>query len=103
MNDVTFSQNLKTLVGLFDVNAGLADELPAYIAKLSEQELLALKAEYEDRLMTGHLNAAEFRNATACSAKDEDSATRFFTDVHKYAFEGGEEPDVTDYWNRQRT
>ncbi|WP_226553570.1 hypothetical protein [Celeribacter naphthalenivorans] len=43
-----------------------------------------------------------FLFTTACKARDEQSARRFFEDVYKYAFEGGEEPDVTDYWDRPK-
>lgn len=77
-----------------------SDELPNYVNKLSGQDKASLRLEYERHMNSGELNAAQFRRATACTAKDEVHAREFFSAVCKYAFENGEEPDIMDYWNR---
>ncbi|WP_226553568.1 hypothetical protein [Celeribacter naphthalenivorans] len=91
-----------TLVGHFDVNVAMSDDVPIYIRSLSEEEYARLKERYKYNLQHKLLGVTDFRRATACTARDEQSARRFFEDVYKYAFEGGEEPDVTDYWDRPK-
>ncbi|WP_157779748.1 hypothetical protein [Celeribacter ethanolicus] len=94
--------SLYALIGHFNVNVAMSDDVPILIQSLSEHKREELKAEYERRLKYNLLGMDDFRWATACVAKDEKSARRFFEDVYKYAFESGEEPDVTDYWNRPK-
>lgn len=100
MTDAVFSSRMTTLLGLFDVNAGLSDEVPSFVRKLAEDELEILRQEYQHHLECGTLDAICFRRATACTAKDERQARQFFMDLYDYAFGSGGEPDVTDYWNR---
>ena len=100
MTDAVFSSRMTTLLGLFDVNAGLSDEVPNFVRKLPKDDLEILRREYQQHFERGTLDALRFRRATACAAKDEKQARQFFEDIYKYVFEGGEEPDVTNYWNR---
>lgn len=91
------SSRLRTLVGLFDVNVKMTDEVEGFLASIGEEGRAAVRSEYQELLRSNELRAQDFRRATACDAKDEGAARRFFEDVYKYAFEGGEEPDVEDY------
>ena len=74
----------------------LIEDLPTMPNTLQEKS----KSDLRYLLDSNMLYADDFYEATACKAKDEASARKFFEDVYKYAFEGGEEPDVTDYWDR---
>ncbi|OKH89534.1 hypothetical protein [Thalassospira sp. TSL5-1] len=101
MNIYPNPQNdLKDLLGHFNVNVAMSDELAEYLAPYSASDKEALRQEFELQLKENRLAADEFRRFTACSACNEETARQFFKDVYAYAFEGGEEPDVRDYWNR---
>ncbi len=91
---------LATLLAHFNVNVAMSDEVEEYLDPFPTADKEALRQEFELRLKDNLLGAAEFRRFTACRARDEETARRFFKDVYAYAFEGGEEPDVRDYWNR---
>ena len=43
MTDAVFSSRMTTLLGLFDVNAGLSNEVPNFVRKLSKDELEILR------------------------------------------------------------
>ncbi|WP_143181948.1 hypothetical protein [Thalassospira sp. TSL5-1] len=92
--------DLKDLLGHFDVNVAMSDEIEKYLAPFPASRREAVRQEFELQLKEHRLGATEFRRFTACSARDEKTARQFFKDVYAYAFEGGEEPDVRDYWNR---
>ena len=92
--------DLRDLLGHFDVNVAMSHKVAKYLAPFSASDKEALRQEFELRLKENLLGAAEFRRFTACNARDEKTARQFFKDVYAYAFEGGEEPDVRDYWNR---
>ena len=100
MCELKLSTALTTLISLFNVNVALTDQVEYYISKLREEDRITLQREYQVQLAEGNLGLNQFYEATACKAKDEDSARKFFEDIYKYAFEGGDEPDVTNYWNR---
>ena len=100
MDDISFSTRLITLNGHFNVNVAISDCVNEYISKMLPDDRKNLQNEYSAHIDNGDLDASQFYRATACDAKDEASARKFFEDVYKYAFEGGEEPDVTNYWNR---
>lgn len=91
---------IRSIASHFNVNAALADEVPSYIESLALEDREAVRMEFRKRLELGLLGARDFRRATACTARNEDSARRFFEKVYAYAFEDGEEPDVSDYWDR---
>lgn len=91
------SNHLKTLLGHFNVNIDWGDEVPTYLAGLSVEDRTTLRGEFGLALRHNKLGAAQFRSATAKSARDENAAQLFFRDVYAYAFEGGEEPYVPDY------
>ena len=97
MNASELSSRLTALLGHFDVNIACSDEVAAYLEGLPEAGRLAVQEEFARCLQEGRLGMERFRRATACSAKDESTARRFFHDVYRYAFEGGEEPYVPDY------
>lgn len=94
------SLELRSLVGLFNVNAALADDVPHFCDKMTAEETNEIRMEFLRFLDNDWLGKDDFYNATACSARDEETARQFFRDVYAYAFEGGGEPDVTDYWSR---
>ena len=91
------SSELSTLLGHFNVNISWSDEVVEYIDKFTSAEREALREEFETCLRLDALGMERFRRSTACNAKDEATARRFFNDVYRYAFEGGEEPYVPDY------
>ena len=94
------SETLVTLMHHLNVNIPWSEELPEHVAKLSVSRKESLIYEFRELLEHGSLSKESFLRFTACDAKDEASAKRFFEDVYNYAFEGGEEPDLTNYWNR---
>ena len=100
MFESKLSTDLITLIGHFDVNVAMTHEVEYYLSHLREEDRIALQREYQIQISECNLGLDQFYDATMCNAKDEASARRFFEDVYKYAFEGGEEPDVTNYWNR---
>ena len=81
----------------FNVNAYSPEELPKDFAKMPELDRNKARSDMLELLKEGGLSAADFYSATACSARNEETAQKFFRDVFAYAFEGGEEPDVSDY------
>ena len=89
--------DLRDLLGHFDVNVAMSDEVAEYLAPFPASRREALRQEFELRLKKNLLGADEFRRFTACSTHEE-KARKFFRDVYAYAFEGGEEPDVEDYF-----
>ena len=91
------SSHLTTLLGLFSANVALSDEVPAYLEGFSASEKHILREEFATRLQLHTLGMKQFRRSTACEAKDEATAQRFFHDVFRYAFEEGEEPYMPDY------
>ncbi len=91
------SSELSTLLGHFNVNISWSDEVIEYLDKFTSAEREALREEFETCLRLDALGMERFRRSTACNAKDEATARRFFNDVYRYAFEGGEEPYVPDY------
>ncbi|WP_298362586.1 hypothetical protein [uncultured Litoreibacter sp.] len=100
MKDEILSAKLNTLIGLFNVNVALADEVPDFVKGLSAKDQAALREEYLDHLENDRLNEEAFNLATSCTARSREMAQIFFEKVFKYAFEEGEEPEVTQYWNR---
>ncbi|WP_147391968.1 hypothetical protein [Paracoccus onubensis] len=86
-----------TLLGLFDANVSLSDEVGVYLDSFSATDREKLRQEFETCLRSGILGMERFYSSTSCYAKDETTARRFFNDVYRYAFEGGEEPYVPDY------
>ena len=94
------SSELETLLGLFNVNAALSDRVPHFCDKMTVERTNRIRSEFLKYLENGWLGEKDFYNSTACSARNEKSARQFFWDVYTYAFEGGKEPDVRDYWNR---
>lgn len=99
MIDMTDTR-VRAIAAHFDVNVAMSDEVPKYIQSLSTEDREKVRLEYKHRLDKKLLGSAEFRRSTSCKARDERAAQKFFKAVYAYAFEGGEEPDVTDYWNR---
>jgi len=97
MSASELSSRLITLLGHFDVNVSWSDEVAAYLEALPKADRLAVRAEFARCLREDKLGMERFRRSTACSAKDESTARRFFNDVYRYVFEGGEEPYVPDY------
>ncbi|WP_147391967.1 hypothetical protein [Paracoccus onubensis] len=91
------SSDLTTLLGHFNVNIAWSDEVAKYLDSYPAAERQALREEFETCLQLDTLGMERFRRSTACNAKDEATARRFFNDVYRYAFEGGEEPYVPDY------
>lgn len=91
------SSELSTLLGHFNVNISWSDEVVEYLDKLPAAERQALREEFESCLRLDALGMERFRRSTACNAKDEATARRFFNDVYLYALEGGDEPYVPDY------
>ena len=91
---------LKDLLYHFNVNFAASDEIAEYLAPFPTLRKEAVRQEFELRLKENLLGAAEFRRFTACSTHEE-KARQFFKDVYAYAFEGGEEPDVEDYFGRE--
>ena len=91
------SSELSTLLGHFNVNISWSDEVVEYLDKFTSAEREALREEFETCLRLDALGMERFRRSTACNAKDEATARRFFNDVYRYAFEGGEDPYVPDY------
>ena len=91
------SSERSTLLGHFNVNISWSDEVVEYLDKFTSAEREALREEFETCLRLDALGMERFRRSTACNAKDEATARRFFNDVYRYAFEGGEEPYVPDY------
>ncbi len=91
------SSELSTLLGHFNVNIPWSHEVVEYLDKFTSAEREALREEFETCLRLDALGMERFRRSTACNAKDEATARRFFNDVYRYAFEGGEEPYVPDY------
>ncbi|TNE66313.1 MAG: hypothetical protein EP336_10600 [Rhodobacteraceae bacterium] len=98
----TSEDTLWILLSLFNANIDLPDEVGGYLNSISFEKRERLQVYFKDRLQRKLFGLDEFLRATACDARDEQSARRFFEDVYKYAFEGGEEPDVTDYWDRPK-
>ena len=94
------TDDLETLLGLFDANIYMSDEVHEYLAAFSDERIAKLKEEMGTLLKNDHLGAEEFRRTTACMAKSDASAKQFFKDVYDYAFENGEEPEIADYRNR---
>ena len=94
---------MQTLIGHFNVNVAWSDEVDEYLKNFADERVEALKREYMIALRNQKLGKEQFYRATSCKARDEQSAHRFFEDVYKYAFEGGKEPDVTDYWDRPKS
>ena len=94
------SSELETLLGLFNVNVALSDRVPHFCDKMTVEKTNRIRSEFLNYLENGWLGEKDFYDSTACSARNEESARQFFKDVYAYAFEGGEEPDVRDYWNR---
>ncbi|TNE66315.1 MAG: hypothetical protein EP336_10610 [Rhodobacteraceae bacterium] len=93
---------LLAILGHFNVNVAMSDEVPKLVNSLPRESYENVKAEYARRLKHQLFGTDDFYDATACDARDKQSARQFFEDVYKYAFEGGEEPDVTDYWDRPK-
>ncbi len=91
------SSRLTTLLMLFDANVSLSDEAGAYLDSLTATDREELRQEFENFLRSDTWGVERFYRFTSCDAKDEATARRFFNDVYRYAFEGGEEPDVEDY------
>ncbi|KZB51063.1 hypothetical protein [Thalassospira xiamenensis] len=94
------SIELQTLLGLFNVNVALSDKVPKFCDKMTEQKANQIRLEFQRYLNNDWLGEKDFYDATACTARDERAARQFFRDVYAYAFEGGEEPEVPDYWSR---
>ncbi len=96
------SNDLNTLNSHFNANAYDPEDLPSFLQSISIERKTALKKELILFLKESETFSHAFYEATACTARDEKSARRFFEDVYKYAFEDGEEPDITDYWDRPK-
>ena len=97
MTSSAISSRLTTLLGHFDVNISWSDEVAEYLESLPAADRRVLREEFATCLQLGALGKEQFRRSTACNAKDEATALRFFNDVYRYAFEEGEEPYVPDY------
>ena len=93
-------EDISHLTVYFNANAHDPEQLLVDLQKMSDQALMLSRQNMSHLISTRQLGVAEFKRATACTARDEISAQRFFEDVYNYAFEGGEEPDLTNYWNR---
>jgi hypothetical protein len=94
------SSRMITLIGLFDANVALSDEVQSYVNSLNSEARLNLHEEFSQALKRNSLGCEEFYSATSCIARNEKLAQKFFKDVYAYAFENGEEPDIENYWNR---
>ncbi|QDC10929.1 hypothetical protein FHY55_17545 [Oceanicola sp. D3] len=92
------SSEFKTPLMYFDANLTKLDELPEYVENLSELDRQAHQQEFKSALDKDVLTERDFYNATKCDPASKDSARAFFESVYRYAFEGGEETDLTDYW-----
>lgn len=97
MTSPTISSRLITLLGQFNVNVSVNYGVAKYLDSFPAAERQALREEFEACLRADALGAERFYRSTSCYAKDEATARRFFNDVYRYAFEGGEEPYVPDY------
>jgi len=90
---------LYSMIGHFNVNVAMTDEVPRFVQEMDENEREEVRQEYKRRIKERFYGMNDFYDATSCLARDEKSARKFFEDVYKYAFEGGEEPEVGDYWD----
>ena len=91
------SSELRSLLGHFNVNVTMSDEVGSYLSSLSDSEQLRVREEFSLNLKSNNLGVEQFLQSTACDAANDKSARKFFTDAYAYAFEGGEEPYVPDY------
>ncbi|QDC10932.1 hypothetical protein FHY55_17560 [Oceanicola sp. D3] len=95
---MALSRHFRTSLAHFNANVDRPDELPEYLESLTELNRQELKNEFKNALDKDLLTEREFYDATACDPASKDSARAFFESVYRYAFEGGEETDLTDYW-----
>ncbi|QDC10926.1 hypothetical protein FHY55_17530 [Oceanicola sp. D3] len=95
---MTFSPDFYTLLMHFNANLTISDELPDYVESLGELDRQALQQEFKTALEKDLLTERDFYKTTSCDPASKESARAFFESVYRYAFEGGEETDLTDYW-----
>ncbi|QDC10936.1 hypothetical protein FHY55_17580 [Oceanicola sp. D3] len=95
---MTLSRHLNKLLMYFNANVSISDRLPRFVESLSELDRQALQQEFKTALEKDLLTERDFYKATSCSPASKDSARAFFESVYRYAFEGGEETDLSDYW-----
>lgn len=89
--------DISFLLSYFNANAYDPELLPDDMSRSPASLWEKSKADFQFLLKNNRLGMRDFYRATACYAKDEETASRFFRDVYKYAFEAGEEPDLYDY------
>ncbi len=95
-----FSSQLETLLGHFDANVKISDEVPEYLESLGEINRETVKLEFKAAMEKDLLTEEAFERATMCTARNKDAARAFFASLYRYAFEDGAEPDLADYWDR---
>lgn len=84
----------------FNTNAYDPETLLDDLSSMPLEDQQKAKADLEFLIGEHRLGSLDFRAATTCTAKSEEAAHAFFKTVYEYAFEGGDEPSVTDYWDR---
>ena len=93
-------QKISHILVYFNANDYNPDKMLEDIQLFDKSFLEETKNEMIFILRNDEFDKNDFYYATACEARNKESARQFFKDVYAYAFEGGEEPDVRDYWNR---
>lgn len=97
MKERLFSQRLINVVGHFDANVSMSDELPKYIGSVSIEGKAGLEEEMLKIIENKTVTIGDIYQSTAFSPKSTALAQQFFEDIYKYAFKGGEEPDIDEY------
>jgi hypothetical protein len=97
MTQAKFLQDVISIVGCFDPNAYMAEEIDKYIEALSENELSEIKEHMTNLIRKNDITARDIYNMTSFKPTDDKMALNFFTAVYLFAFESGEEPDIDDY------
>ncbi|WP_281859418.1 hypothetical protein [Litoreibacter halocynthiae] len=101
---MTFHQpqysDISFLLLYFNANAYDPEQLTEDLASMPALDQEKANTDMAFLLSEHRLGLAEFHTATSCTAKDGVFARRFFEDVYRFAFENGEEPDISKYWNR---
>ncbi|WP_298362589.1 hypothetical protein [uncultured Litoreibacter sp.] len=92
--------DISFLLVYFNANAYDPERLTEDLASMPVVDQEQAKQDLMFLLKEDRLGSSEFYAATSCSARNEVAARAFFEDVFKYAFEGGEEPSISEYRNR---
>jgi hypothetical protein len=97
MTKKLWPQQVITLIGLFNVNVSISNEVESYLASLTIERRNEVKFRMKELTRTQSVTVADIYNITSFQPTDDQTAMNFFTAVYLHAFEGGEEPDIDDY------